>query len=647
QVTILVDTVHRQDVVLTVAAVAEQVNVEASSAQVIVDNPALGEVLQSKKIVDLPLNGRAFLQLATLSAGVSPPIKPIGGANAFQSVAQGFSALRPTLVVSVSGVREISSDYLFDGIPSRQQFYGAVGLQPPIDSIAEFKIQRGYFSPQFGQPAVINVVIKSGTNDLHGTAWEFFRNDKLDARSFFDQTKAPWRQNQFGFNLGGPAVKNKLFWFGDYEGQRTRQYRQSFATVPTPAMFNGDSSGFPTIYDPLTYDPVTNTKQPFPGNQIPSGRISDFAKKYQRFFPAPNSATLTAVGNANLAGQISETLTDNKWSIKLDYVHSEKDSFFGRYSYMDSGDIITSLFPTRGQTSPLNSRNAVLGWTHVFSPTVVNQFRAGLDRANQSQGGPLQEEGSPDWPNYLGLRNLNQIKECNAAPGVSIVGFSTAGVANGNCIIPSNTNKLFLNSLSMIMGRHNLTIGGSYARLFFRNIAALSPLGSFSFTGAYTGNGMGDYLLGAPFVASGSKPAAPGYLIGYQGDVYFNDDFKLSKKLTINYGLRWQISPPMLEKYDRLGVFDPATGLIRIANQNGNSRRLLTTFYKDFAPRVGFAYSPARNWSIRSSYGIFFDRPPGNDLSWNNIKWPYQIGSAQVGDPNVPSINIATLFPAT
>ncbi|MCL4402448.1 MAG: TonB-dependent receptor, partial [Acidobacteria bacterium] len=646
-INVQVNTVARQNVTLEVATVASQVNVEANAAQIIVDTPALGEVIETKTITDLPLNGRDFLQLATLSAGVAPPIKPIGGANPFQSVAQGFSSLRPTLVVSVSGVREASADYLFDGIPSRQQFYGAVGLQPPVDSIDEFKIMRGYFSPEFGQPAVINVVTKSGTNALHGTAWEFFRNDALDARSFFDRQKAPWRMNQFGFNLGGPIIKNKLFWFGDYEGQRTRQFTQSFATVPTDAMFAGDFSGLPTIFDPSTYDPATGTKQPFAGNQVPGDRISGFSQKYRRFFPAPNTSTLTAVGNANLAGQTNETLNEDKWSIKLDYVISEKDSIFGRFSYMNSGDVITNLFPTRGQDSPLNSRNAVIGWTHVFSPTVVNDFRAGLDRAFQSQGGPLQDLGSQDWPTYLGLQNLNQISECNAAPNVSILGFSTAGVGNPNCIIPSNTNKIFRDNLSLIRGKHSLSFGGEYTRLFYRNIAALNPLGSLSFTGAYTGNGVADYLLGNPFTVSGSKPAAPGYMIGFLGSLYANDDFKVSNKFTLNFGLRWQIAPPMLEKYDRLGVFDQTTGLIDIAGQNGNSRRLLTTFYRDFSPRVGFAYAPTPNWSIRSSYGLYYDRPPGNDLAWNNIKWPFQIGYAQVGDPHVPTINVAGLFPTT
>ncbi len=643
---VLVNTTLRQDISFQVAQVAEQVNVVANPAQVIADTPALGEVLGSRKIVDLPLNGRAFLQLATLSAGVSPPIPPIGGAHPWQSVAQGFSFLRPTIVVSISGSREIATEYLFDGISSRHQFYGAVGFQPPIDSIAEFKIQRGYFSPQFGQPAVVNVVIKSGSNELHGAAWEFLRNDHLDARNFFDAEKAPWRMNQFGFNAGGPLIKNKLFWFGDYEGLRTSRYTTSFAVVPTAQMLRGDFSGLPTISDPLTFVPATGRRTPFPNNIIPEQRIVEFAKRYQRFFRAANTAPIAARGNANVVDQTKETLDEDKWEIKLDYIRSEKDSFFGRYSHMDNTNRIGSLFPLRGTYSPLNSRNAVLAWTHVFSPTVVNNFRAGLDRANQAQGAPLQDLTGEDWPTFLGLRNLNQIPECNAAPNVIMLGYSTTGAGNGNCIIPANTSKTFLNTLSMVKGRHGLSMGGTYTRLFYKNIAALNPLGSFNFTGQFSGHSVADYLLGAPFSVNGSKPAAPGYLLGWYTDLFINDDFKVNRKLTLNGGLRWQISPPMLEKFDRLGVFDPRTGLIRVASQDGNSRRLLTTHSKDFAPRFGFAYSPGRSWVFRSSYGIYFDRPPGNDLAWNNIKFPFQTGFAQISDAQVPTINIASLFPS-
>lgn len=643
EIGIRVDTRHRQAITFSVADVTERVDVSANTAQVVTDTAALGEVLQSKKIADLPLNGRAFLQLATLSAGVVPPTWQNN-----QSTAQGFSTIRPPLVVSVSGVREISTDYLFDGIPSRHQFYGAVGLQPPVDSIAEFKVQRGYFSPQFGQPSVVNVVMKSGSNTVHGALWEFLRNDKLDARSFFDAQKAPWRMNQFGFNAGGPVIQNKLFWFGGYEGLRTRRYTTSYARVPTDAQFAGDFSGEAQIFDPMTWDPATRTRQPFAGNIIPNDRISSFATRYRRFYPAANSAPIAARGLSNLVGQVRELLDDNKFDVKADYVISEKNTLMGRFSFQNSANGIGSLFPYRGLDSPLNARNAVLGWTHVFSPTVVNDLRLGFDRALQAQGAPLKDAGEEqDWPSYLGLQNLNQIAECNAPPNVNPQGYSGAGVGNGNCIIPANNNYTIIDNLSMTRGRHTITLGGSITKVFYKNIAALAPLGSFTFTGQFSGNSVADFLLGAPFVANGSKPAAPGYILGWLGNLYINDDFKVSRNLTVNVGLRWQISPPMVEKFDKLGVFDPTTGLIRIANQNGESRSLLTTHYRDFAPRFGIAYTPGPNWVVRTSYGIYFDRPPGNDLSWNNIKWPFQTGASLISDPNIPTVSIEGLFPSS
>ncbi|MGC2332249.1 MAG: carboxypeptidase regulatory-like domain-containing protein [Candidatus Acidiferrales bacterium] len=626
----------RHDFTLQLGQVSSEVHVSATATEAEIDRvtPALGQVIDSQTIVALPLNGRDYLQLATLGAGVVPPLYQNG-----QSVGQGFG-VPFTEVVSVSGVREVSDDYLYDGIPSRHAFYGSVGLRPPVDSIAEFKIQQGYFSPEYGSPAVINVVIKSGSNSLHGTLWEFFRNDVLDARNFFNPgPKDLLHQNQFGFNLGGPAIKDKLFWFGDYEGFRLSTQSPSFVTVPTPAMLQGNFSGLPTITDP-------ETGLPFPGNMIPTTRISSFATKYNQFIPAPNSAPIAAEGNANLVGPAPDTTTDNGFEIKIDYVMSDTDTFFGRFSFLNSLTYLGSLLPAAATQTPLNSRNFAFGWTHIFSQDIVNSFRAGLEHEYTGNGASAPFSGSSNWPASLGLQNLNEIPDCNGVTNVALADYSSLGAGNSNCPINGETNKVFIDNLEIVRGSHTLTIGGELTRLFSRNIISSDDLGDLQFSGQFTGNSVADYLLGDPDLATGARPTAPEYLQGWIAGLYVNDIFHATHSLTLDYGLRWQVTPPSVEKYNQQGIFNPQTGLIDIAGQDGTPRGLLSSHWLDFAPRVGFAYSPTPNLSIRSSYGIFWDRIPGNDTAWNNEKFPFQLSTTLVSDSTVPTIDIATLFPS-
>ena len=353
-----VNTDVRHDLTLALATVHQQVTVEASAVQVNTGSAALGSVVKSREMVDLPLNGRAFLQLAELSAGVSPPPTQNGQSTAQDPVLGGG---RQAEALDVSGTREVSSIVMFDGIPEKQFFYGLTTLQPPVDSIAEFKIQQGFFSPQFASPAIVNVVTKSGTNSVHGTAWEFLRNDKLNARNFFDINRAPFKQNQFGANAGGPAIKNKLFWFGDYESLRVNPSATSYYRVPTPAELSGDFSADATIYDPATYNPATGTRQPFAGNIIPPGRISSFAQKYNQYIPAPNTAPIASLGLANLVGLVENPRVDNKWDVRVDLDWSASNRFFGRFSRIVSSVDTGSLLPANALIAPLTGDNAVFG----------------------------------------------------------------------------------------------------------------------------------------------------------------------------------------------------------------------------------------------------------------------------------------------
>jgi len=637
----------RHDITLSLAQVSQQVTVQATRVQVNTENATLGSVVESAQIVQLPLDGRNFLQLATLSAGVNPPAMQNG-----ESTTQGLTGGRANLTVSVSGVREISPEFLFDGIPNKQFFYGAVGLEPPVDSLAEFKIQQGYFSPEFGAPAAINVVFKSGTNAIHGAAWEFLRNDVLDARNFFDVNRPPYRQNQFGGNLGGRIIKNKLFWFGDYEGFRVVQSGTSYEKVPTQAQLQGNFSGLPTVYDPSTWNATTQTRQPFANNTIP---LTQFANDYNPFIPAPNSAPLPSLGYANLVGTTVYTLDDTKFDVRVDFAKSQSDTIFSRFSFMNSGQNSTSLNPFGGTISPLHSRNAVLGWTHVFSPTLVSDFRAGLDRSFLNSATPEGATTNPDWPTKVGLINLNQVPVCNGVPAVGLSSYSTFGFSFANCIVSGNTNIMVSDDISYTRGRHMLTMGGRLIRENWYMITAYTQNGSLGFTGQFTGNpatnapgdATADYLLGDPANVSGGKPSGATYRRAWWPDLYINDDIKATSKLTLNLGVRWQVTPPPPEKYSHLYAFDYQNGTLINCGTGGIPAGCISTHAADFAPRIGIAYALAKNWAVRASGGIFYDRLPGNEWCWNSVGPPFTESYAASSDFYTPTIPIPGLFPNT
>jgi outer membrane receptor protein involved in Fe transport len=625
----------RYDFALQVGQIAEKVTVQASAETVNTETATIGEVINSQQMVATPLNGRSFIQLATLSAGVTPP--DVNNART-ESTTQGAGAGRPISTVSVSGVREVSPEFLMDGVLTRNAGYGAIGAQPPVDSVEEFNVQRGYFSPKFGLPAVINVVYKSGTNAFHGAVWEFFRNDILDAKSYFDKIKPPLRQNQFGVNVGGPIIKRRLFFFGDYEGLRSQVSTTEFHTVPTPQMLAGDFSGLPTIIDPFT-------QQPFPNNQIPANRIGNFAKGFNQFIPAPNTAPIAARGNANLVGATRNKLDDNRFDFKIDYSISEKDKLFGSFNFLNSAQETTSLLPGNGSNTPYRTRHAVTSWTHLFSPTLINDFRFGYDYTYLNSLGPIVKAGAPNYPSQLGLQNLNTIDVCNGPPAIFMTAFDRFGFVFSNCIIYENKDKYFIDNLSWVKGRHTIGIGGQLIRVDLPEIASFTQNGRFQYSGQFTHNAAADYLLDAPFTVSGANVGGTTEYLGWNPDLYINDDWKVTPKLTLNIGLRWQYTQPPVENHDNQFDLNFTTGAVTRAGTNGVPRGIYNSGYTDFAPRIGIAYAIGPNTAVRTSYGIFWDRLPGDEVNFNSLSFPFTISSSFTSDPTIPTINMSTLFP--
>jgi len=648
-----VDEQRRQDIVLQVGEVTQEVTVEADAVTVNAETPTLGNIIEQRRMVELPLNGRSFLSLAYLSAGaVQPGVGNVG------SVAAGLSGGRPGVSVSISGLREGSNDILFDGIPSKHNFYSAVATQPPPEAIGEFKVQQGYFSPEYGLPAVVNVVTKSGTNEFHGAAWEFLRNDTLNARNTFDLRKPPTRENQYGVAAGAPVLKAKVFVFGSFEGQKIQRSATSRAIVPTPAMLRGDFSALlpnTVIYDPATLDANTGVRQPFPGNIIPANRIGSFAKAYLGLGLIPEPTDIRdGVFNRILRTRLKQD--DYKYGIRGDWNPSQNNKVFGRLSYSDSQQSSSAVIPFNGTRYPFVSRNIASAWTHIFGPRLVNDLRFGLDRAFLNTAAPEGSPDEPDWPTKLGLKNLSSNPRCNGATSVNLTQFQAFGFTFQNCIDTGNINYHFVDNLAYTAGRHSINIGGQFSRIQLNDLAGFNQTGSIVYTGQFTGPGTGttlgssaaDFLLDSPFTATGGNTGVR-YRRGDEWNIYINDNFKLTRNFTLNYGLRYQYVSPMTDRDDLQATFDFRTGRLLVAGQEGRPRTIIQKDRNDLAPRFGFAWSPGGSdkWALRGSYGIYYDRIPGNQLLWSGLFPPSASGVNLTSNQRTPTINPATLFPPT
>lgn len=632
-----VDQQLRRDIGMELGTQTEHVTVEAAMATVGTEAPTMGTIVTSQQAVELPLNGRSFLQLAAISTGVSSP-----GTAQGESVSTAYSR-RPSTAISISGQREYTTDYRFDGIPSKDRVYGPVGMQFDVDAVAEFNIQRGYAPADTGVSGRINLVTKSGTNEYHGSAWEFVRNDIFDARNFFAAEKLPLRRNQFGASVGGPILQNKLFFFGDYEGLRLRQSTPSLGRVPDPQTLQGNFGGLAPVIDP-------QTGAPFPGNVIPESRISRFAQNYRQFIPAPNAA---GEQNRSIATRLLQD--DNKYNGRIDYAFSSNDMLFGRYTHVNSEVTNEAFAPLGGTQSPLRARNAVVGWTHIFGPRVLNDFRVGLNRTLNFPYLPQGAESNPNFRELFGFTNLNELPQCNGLPAVSLLGFNSLG-SQSLCIALTNNDYHFIENLSVVRGRHRLSFGAEITRVFMRQVVAVWGQGTLTFSGQYSGNPVADFLLGTPNIATGQDYSRiPDRRATWQS-YYINDEYRLNRQLTLSLGLRYDYFQPLAEDAHRLVSFDPFVPGGGFLYEEGSGLENLGRigpkglFFPDrnnFAPRVGIAWGPTDNFAIRSSYGIFYQEPGGNRLNTQQTGPPFVNTTSLTGERTVPTIDLdaGNIFP--
>ncbi len=598
-----VNQVARINITLEVGAAAETVQVTAAAQLLETDSSSRGSVIDQKKIVDLPLNGRDYNQLALLSPGVLPGTPRLAAVN-FKGV------------LNVNGNRTFNNVFLLDGVDNISYSNSFRGenvqlVQPSIEALQEFKIQTNAYSAEFGRSsgAVVNATIKSGTNEIHGSLYEFLRNNVLDANNFFSNAlgapKPVRKRNQYGAAVGGPLVKNRTFWFADYEGLRDREGVPRARTLPLASEKAG-------LFSAAVVNPFTAGRSEFDRNPsgqwvIPQNRWDAVGAKIAALIPDPN----VPGRNIYASTPITQTRQD-QFDVRIDDQVSSKVIYFGRYSFVDTNTFRPAPFPGLAEGSfndafgaNLNrSQGLALGLTWTVSPSFVGDFRLGWARGNYFTNPP---NFGIDGPAEVGLKNVpNDPAILGGLPKINLQGFDAVGRATSTPQFQTPRSWNPRATFSWTRGRHFLRFGTEFLHVQTKINDLNATIGRINFDNRFTGRSVGDLLLGLP-----TELALTSFTVMDQGqNMYFyflQDDFKLTPKLTLNIGLRYEYATPPRETENRFANFDPATGTMRFAKDGGIfDRALVHPDRNNWAPRFGFAYSPTSRWVVRGAYGVFY-----------------------------------------
>jgi len=627
--TLQVAQVAEINVSMELGAVTETVEVSAEAPLLQTASSSLGEVVNSITTDNLPLNGRNVIRLVMLTPGINPMRQARTSTNGMSIGAVNFSA---------NGGRNVSNMIMVDGSPQEVMGYKQPAYIPTPDAVQEFKVQTNNLSAQYGRTggAVVNIVQKSGTREFHGVVYEFLRNDKFDANSFFQnrhgQPKSGFRYNQFGFTFGGPLTPSRetTFFFLNYEGIRIRSAGSATYTVPTEKMKQGDFSEISdTIYDPLTID-SSGVRQPFPNQRIPKDRIHPVAQNFLANYPTPNVPG--AVTNNFYSTMGSQTRSDN-FSVKVDRRISERQNLFGRFSWLTRNSPQPNRYGTPGGINigwnGQRNRSATLDDTYMIGGWVLHgNFGYGYF-AN-----PRETPRVPGISSELGLPSyVDEATQYDIFPLVTPSGYSQLG-ANAWWII-GNKFKTYTwqGDASKLVGNHTLKFGGVYRLDRVSNFRAVNPGGRYSFSEGWTrkiynkgggGDAIASMLLGLPSGGQMRFEPALSEQVPYAA-LFIQDDWRVTNKFTLNLGLRWEADWPLTEKWDRASSwcsecklplqvpgYGDFYGGIRFANRDGAPRGIKDLDWVNFAPRIGLAYKVTDKMVIRSGFGVFFAPTTGH-----------------------------------
>ena len=620
------------DVVLELGASTETIEVTSQAPLLDTASSTLDAVVDNKTTEALPLNGRNVLQLVALTPGINTTRSSRGAATGSGSIAAA--------AFSANGGREIANEIMLDGSPQVVMGYNQPAYVPTPDALQEFRVQTNSLAAEYGRTggAVINLVHRSGTKEFHGVLYEFLRNDKFDANTFFSnrngREKPPFRFNQFGGTLGGPMTKSRqtTFFFVNYEAVRQVNPGGSTYTVPTAAMKTGDFSAVGTIYDPSTIA-ASGVRQPFAGNRIPSNRFNPVAMKFLSYYPTP---TAGGVVN-NYFTQTGGGSKSNNISFKIDRRISERQNLFGRFSWINVDSDTPNYFgniasPDTGASGARN-RSATIDDSYLIGGWV---FHANLGYAYHAN--PRDSISRGFDVGTLGMApGFKQATQFDIFPRVEPNGYGSLG-GNATWIIGNKfETHTWSGDATRLVGAHTIKTGGVYRINRVSNFRPNAPAGLFSFSEGFTRDSINSSSRGGDSIASMMLGLMSGGRVQYEpqlalqviyGGVYIQDDWRVNERLTLNAGLRWDTDRPLAERYDRTSSFDysavlplqvpglpPLHGGLVFANKNGAPRGNKDPDNNNFAPRLGLAYKFTPRLVIRSGFGLFYSPTTGNGPS--------------------------------
>ena len=691
-----VDQVARLDFALQVGNVSETLEVNAAVPVLDTETATVGTVVETRRIEELPLNGRNYLQLASLTPGATQ----YGPGNFIAQQRGGGD--RSNFQLNIAGQRLENNHYMLDGVENTDPNYGTYLVQPSVDALQEFKVETSSYGAQYGHNlAQINVITKSGTNDYHGSLFEFLRNSDLDARNFFDRgtgPKPPFKRNQFGGVLGGPVRipgvfngRDKLFFFFNYEGLRQVQAQTITSTLPFAADREGNYAGSPTIiYDPATRvlnaaGTAVASASAFPNNVIPASRISPVSQTLLNYYPLPNNI-VKGYANDFLSNESSTASADGE-TARVDWQQSPGSSFVFRYSHGNEPQYIPAAIPQQGTVNSTVTHQALAGHTWVLGPNKLNDFRLGFSRLELVNGNlrtgktdVIQQLGIPfvlDQPSFWGLPYLQ-------FTGLTGFGDPANGpYSNWDTIIQPSDN------FSWNKGKHALKFGVEFERTRFNLSGNDVARGRFTFNGQYTTavgsnptvqNSMADYLLGLMSNSEAQLGAVTAQLRNWYTGLYFQDQWKVTSKLTVNYGVRYELEPGYHETHDRISLIDfawnnsvqptwvrlgsgdplqgnppyPLPASIPFVRDGRFGNTLYRTDYNNWGPRLGVAWSLNDKTVLRAGGGIFFIHEIGNAMfdTARNMPFTLRIQTpSNAINPNetwsspFPILGVSTLAP--
>jgi hypothetical protein len=647
-----VDTKVRVNARLEVGTVAETVTVAAASPLVQVATSELGTTVQEEQIKTLPLNGRNFVNLTRTVPGV---VRGIPGANIDGA---GSLAWRASASFSANGQRPRDNNYMLDGVDNNETWLQTVVLFPSVDALDEFKLQTSTYSAEFGRSlgGVVNLQIKSGTNTLHGSAFEFLRNDAFDANNFFNnragREKPDFSQHQYGGTIGGPLKKDKTFYFFDYQGYKINQGATYLSTVPSAKMRAGDFSELNRVI----FDPVSHL--PFPGNVIPQARWDPVAKNILgQLIPESNTAgILGATGQTINNYLINPTLErqDNQIDLKVDHSISSNNRLATRYSYEKTHRVLPATLPhgDAGFTfgagdGNIKAQGLSMNDTHTFNSNWLNEVRFGWSSIKFLM---TPVDYGTNIAQSVGLKNVNLGETTSAMSQIMFNGGGMRNIgANANQPLITNQNDFqFFDNVTRVAGKHTMKAGGSLTLRSREILNADTIVGRFDFNQNQTSNCSG--ITSGCTIQSNTGFDLASFMLGYASNVsrtlfdpgtytetrpeyamYFQDDIRVTNRLTVNAGLRWDVYVPWIEVDNKQSNFDVSTGRFIVASDNATingvevGRYLQTYSRRDFGPRLGFAYDLQGDGRtiVRGGYGMFWNFTPGGTSSSKAQNQPF------------------------